>query len=451
MKSKKSADFDISKLENSFVIGLGSTGVSVLNFLKKNNIKNAFFWDDNPHILKSNQYFENYGFKAAKPQDLKITDLDYIFVSPGLDLRKYNLFNNRQDQSICKKKLLNDVQLFCNNLENKSFKLGITGTNGKSTTASMIAKLINDSGLKAFTVGNIGKPVLDCLSSDFFVIELSSFQLEQCNNLNLDIAVLLDITPDHLDRYENIEEYAKAKAKIFENKNAHAIVSVDTKINEKIFGSLTNKKKTAISVNKILDKGFSMLGNKIYKDGNCVLDIKPKFLHSCQNILCAYTCGRLIGVKDEILKPSLESFCGLKHRAEYVAKYKNIVFINDSKATNFHSASHLLKSFNNIYWLAGGSLKKSLSAPKIDLCNIKKAYFFGEAKDILFKLYGEEIVCKKFSKMQDAFLQSFKDANEQSEEVIIALSPCFPSFDQFSNFEERGNCFTDLVFDSIKK
>lgn len=419
-------------LNNSLILGLGKTGLSLLNFLIKNGASNVYTWDDN---LNKRNSVENI---------LDWKNIKRVFVSPGVPINypePHHLIRLAIENGCS---LTNDVSLFCELYKSKKL-IGITGTNGKSTVTKMVSDLLTDKGRKAACIGNIGTPVfsLDHPYYDFFCIELSSFQLELFSDIRLSIGILLDITPDHMDRYRSFEDYAKAKSNIFNNPETIAIISVNNSVNRQILATLKNRVIVPISTERILEHGFSMIEDKIYENGVQIDSVVTRYKNHNENILASYVCARLLGENN--YKESIEEYIPIPHRLEFVVKYKNITIINDSKATNAESAKQALSLYDRIYWIAGGKIKKGNQLEAIDTKNVRKAFFFGESKNLLFEIFEGKIPCEICENLDDAFLKSLAIATRDENNVTILFSPAHSSFDEFQNFEHRGDYFKSIA------
>ena len=413
----------ISKLkELSFLIyGLGLSGKSVINFFKKNNINNYEIWDDN-----EKQFYKN---KRAKNLSKTLNKVDYIVLSPGvslIDKKKLNKF---------KKKIITDIDLLY--LINKKFNsIVVTGTNGKSTTCNLISHLLKKNKFKILLGGNIGTPVLDLkiTKNVYVVIEASSFQLSHSKFIRPDYAFLLNITNDHLDWHGNMSNYTNSKLKIFINQKKNQF-------------SLTNEKlKKTFKKRKFLgklivpkEKNYKKIKNKI-KNDYLKLNINN------ENMNFVYTFSRLLKISKKNFIAAINSFIGLPHRYEIFLKKKNIVFINDSKATSFVSSKFALSNSKNVYWVLGGLPKKNdrISLGKIKK-NIIKCYIVGKNTNFFQKQVQNKInfsITTNFRKTLFTILKDIQSSNVK--ENTILLSPAAASYDQFKNFEKRGNEFKKL-------
>ena len=411
----------------SFLIyGLGSTGLSVVNYFKKKNFSNFFVWDDNSKLVKKN------GFKNFSNLEIILNKVDYIVLSPGISLKKSK---NRKKLIKFKKKIITDIDLLY--LTNSKFKsIVVTGTNGKSTTCKIISHLLKKNNYKVKLGGNIGKPVLNLQvkKDTICVIEASSFQLSHSKFIHPNYALLLNITNDHLDWHGSMKNYTHSKFKIFklQNRNNFALINSNLK---NIF------KKNNFS-SKLVQVKFSD-----YK--KVKLKIKNNYLKSNindENMNFVYSLAKLLKIKNESFIKSMSSFSGLSHRYEVFLKKKNITFINDSKATTLQAAKFALDNSKNIFWILGGLPKYK---DKINLKDIKKniikSYIIG--KNIIFfkKQLKDNVNFTITKNLKNSVIQVLKDI-KLSKEInnTILLSPGAASFDQFRNFENRGNEFKKL-------
>jgi len=413
----------VSKLkELSFLIyGLGLSGQSVLKFFKKNNIKNYQIWDDKQKKL----------FKNKRAQNLKETlhSVDFIVLSPGISLiEKKNLIK-------FKKKIITDIDLFY--LINKNFKsIVVTGTNGKSTTCKLIGHLLKKNRFKVLIGGNIGTPILNLKikKNSYVVIEASSFQLSHSKIICPDYAFLLNITNDHLSWHGNMQNYTNSKFKIFmlQKKNQFALVNKKFK---KIFIKKNFSSKLIIP-NK---KHLQIIKKKIEKN---YLELNI----SDENINFVYAFSKLIKINEKNFIETIKSFVGLPHRHEIFLKKNNIVFINDSKATTFEATKYALSKSKNIFWILGGLPKKN---DKIILSKIKsniiKCYLIGRNINFFKKQIKNKInfsITKNFKKTLIEIFKDIKSFNKKNNTIL--LSPAAASYDQFTNFEKRGEEFKKL-------
>ena len=430
----------ILKNKSFLVYGLSLTGLSVVKFLKKSYAKNIFLWDDNINQRKRFNLKENDNSIRKK-----FSDVDYIILSPGISInnskKKFLLNKNKE-------KIISDIDLFF--LTNKIFKsIVVTGTNGKSTTCSIIQKVLSDSGYKTLLAGNIGKPILNYnlgkKRNVVLIIEMSSFQLEYSKYVKPDHAILINITKDHLDWHGNMQNYVKAKLKVFslQNENKYAYLPNNKKI-IKVFKK--NKIKSSVqiiksSVQNVIKRNIS--NQHLLSKGNL------------ENLSFIYELKKHFKIDDKIFFSSLKKFRGLPHRQEIFLIKKNIFFINDSKATTFESTQGCLLNFKNIIWIVGGLKKKgdNFHVNKIKK-NISKIFIIGKDRSFFKKKINKKISFAETVNLKNTMKYIFKELNlmkKTNKNIFVILSPASASYDQFKNFEERGKLFKKLITYNAKK
>ena len=403
------------------IYGLGKSGLSVFKFLKKDNKITTH--DDKIKIDKK-----------------KITKIkfDYIIISPGIDINKCNLSKFLRNNY---KKIYTDLDIFYNHHEENN-KITITGTNGKSTTAKILYDILKDQKIDVRLVGNIGNPVLlekKVTNKTVFVIEASSYQLEYSKLFKTNISLILNVSPDHLERHKTINRYVSAKFKLVKNQSKEDYSILNTK-NFYIKRELNarNFLPKIIKVEKDIDNIFLKKINNQYfnTDGNK------------QNLKFILEVAKILKLKKNLLVKTLKKFKGLKYRQEKIFQSKKLTIINDSKATTFSSSVSLLKSLTNVHWIVGGQAKKGdkLLLSKKDCKNIK-AYIFGTNKNFfiskLKKLMSYEYFLDLKSLVQKLSLEIKVDKNRIHKTILF--SPSAASFDNFKNFEERGKYFNNLI------
>ena len=410
----------INNLKNlSFLVyGLGITGQSVLNFFKKNDFKKFYLYDDK---LK-----KNINLNAI------LRKVDFIVLSPGISLKKTK---NRKKLIRYQSKIITDIDLLY--LTKKNFKsIVVTGTNGKSTTCKIIYHLLRKNNYKTLLGGNIGTPILslNIKKNNFLVIEASSFQLAYSKYICPDYAILLNITNDHLDWHGNMKNYMDSKFKIF---------------------NLQNKNQFSI-VNKKLSKNFNrrkLLGKKFFPNLNNYYNLKRKIknfylksLINDENMATVFELSKILKINKNSFINSLNSFKGLPHRYEIFLKKKNCLFINDSKATSFQATKFALLNSKNIFWIVGGLPKENdrINLNKVKK-NIIKSYIIGKNIEFFKGQFKNKINYCISKNLKHSIIQILKDIRSlKKNDNIILLSPAAASFDQYSNFEKRGEEFKRL-------
>ena len=409
--------------ELSFLVyGLGLSGLSVVKFFKKNNIKNFKVWDDKKIKL----------FKKHKAKNLKHTlnEVDFIILAPGISLLK------NKNLKKFKKKIITDIDLFYFKNNEKYKTIVVTGTNGKSTTCKLLQHLLKKNKFKCSLGGNIGKPILDLNISknSYVIIEASSFQLSHSKFICPNYAFLLNLTNDHLDWHGSIKNYLNSKLKIFhlQNTNHYALANNNFR---KIF---KNKKFLGkFKVPKI--SKFKKIKHKI-NNGYLTSGIND------ENMGFILAFAKLININENRFINSMKTFKGLPHRFEIFLKKNSITFINDSKATSFEATRSALANLSNIYWILGGLPKKN---DKVELSKLKKniikCYLIGKSTNFFKKQIQEKIDFSITKNLKNTIIKILKDIKLQKKgKKNILLSPSAASFDQFSNFEKRGEAFKSL-------
>lgn len=424
------------------IFGMGISGTSCLSFLKP-MAKEIICWDDS----------ENNRSKIEDKYLLPLSngtwqELDIIIISPGIP-HSHEVFLLANKHNIL---ISSDIEIFMQ-INYDSEIIAITGTNGKSTVTALISHVLKENKLDYHMGGNIGLPVLSLPQhAKGYVLELSSFQLDLLKKINPTIAILLNITPDHLDRYSTYEEYIKSKEKILMG-DGIKIIGTNSNESKTLYNNIKIKGEPRLIPLQMKSEQLGIFCDKITITDNFfdyqkyhLPDIRSlQGAHNFENMAAAFAACRALGVNANSIIKSFESFKGLDHRMQFVGLYKNISFYNDSKATNTSSAVSSLSAFDNIFWLAGGIFKeKNLLAIKQCLKNIKKAYLFGKSK-LLFAEYLEGkidyVICEN---MEEAFNIAVNDAEKQVVEANILLAPACSSLDQFKNFEDRGFNFINL-------
>tara|TARA_B110000211_G_scaffold69927_2_gene80843 strand:+ start:180 stop:1460 length:1281 start_codon:yes stop_codon:yes gene_type:complete len=404
------------------VYGLGTTGQSVVKFFKKNKVKNYQVWDD-----KNKKLFRN---KRALNLDNALRKVNYIILSPGVSLSK-----SKNKLIEYKNKIITDIDLLF--LLNKDFKsIVVTGTNGKSTTCKMINHLLKTNKFKTLLGGNIGTPVLNLnlKKNAFLVIEASSYQLSHSKFICPDYAFLLNITNDHIDWHGNMNNYVNSKFKIFKLQKKNQYAFINNHLKKKF------KKKKFLSKLIIPNlKDYKKLKSKIK-------NIYIKSNINDENMSNVFRFSKLLNISKDSFIKSLNTFVGLPHRYEIFLKRKNINFINDSKATSFQATKFALQNSKNIFWIVGGLPKKN---DKIILENLKtniiKSYIIGKNINFFKKQIKNKINFYVAKSLKNSIVNILKDIKLfKKEKITILFSPAAASFDQFVNFEKRGEEFKKL-------
>jgi UDP-N-acetylmuramoylalanine--D-glutamate ligase len=423
--------------------------------------------------------------RARAPAGTEVADLDHadlpqfdsLVVTPGLPLNKHPIAARARAANL---EIIGDIELFARaRPELPSHKVvGITGTNGKSTTTALVHHILQTAGVPATMGGNIGLPILaqDPLpEGGVYVLELSSYQIDLTQSLDCDVAVLLNITPDHLDRYESFEAYAASKARLFEMQSTEhsAVIVADDEPSRRLaemasWGSTRRSRliSTAIGAWGGLDavslctstqkrllgsdkatENMLLIGDDIHGDQSKWPTLQGP--HNAQNVVAAVAVVYALitrhgmNAQERALGSALETFPGLPHRMERVRDKDGVLFVNDSKATNPTAAAPALAAFPAIRWILGGQAKTdSLEECAPHFANVRSAYTIGEAAELFERLLSPHCEVKNCGKLDSAVREAAADA-EAGDTVL--LSPACASFDQFRDFEDRGDQFRELV------
>jgi UDP-N-acetylmuramoylalanine--D-glutamate ligase len=334
--------------------------------------------------------------------------------------------------------------------------VGITGTNGKSTTTALVGHILTQAGRKAEAGGNLGMAALTLapLGADgIYVLELSSYQIELLREARFDVAALLNITPDHLDRHGTLEHYAAVKERLIAGSRL-AVVGVDDAISAAVAdrAERAGTRVRRISARHPVADGIHAEGSVLWLDEggaqSVFADLAPilslRGSHNAQNACAAVAACLALGLSADEIRAGLASFPGLDHRMEMVARAGRVLFVNDSKATNADAAERALASYSRIYWIAGGRAKEGgIDALAPHFRRVRHAYLIGESTDGFAATLDGKLAYSKCGTLQAALAAAAKDARGTGG--VVLLSPAAASFDQFDNFEQRGDCFRDLV------
>ena len=445
------------------VFGLGRTGLTAARALIAGGAKVAL-WDEKP---ASREAAAAEGFPVVDLEAADWSQFAALMLSPGVPLTHPKPHWTVQKAKAAGVEVLGDVELFARTVNaapaHKRPKIiAITGTNGKSTTTALIGHLCASAGRDTRIGGNIGLGVLgleDMHGGAVYVLELSSYQLDLTSSLHADAVVLLNISPDHLDRHGGMDGYIAAKRRIFLNqgKGDTAIIGVDDAWCQQICTEITAANRRTIwpiSAGKAMGRGVYALQGVLYDaTGERVVEVadilRARSLpgrHNWQNAAAAYAAARAIGIPMQDAVDGLMTFPGLAHRMETVGKLGKVRFVNDSKATNADAARQAMSSYPKFYWIAGGVAKAGGIDDLKDLFpRIAKAYLVGEAAEPFSWTLAGKAECVLSGTLERAVQQAYADAAASGEEAIVLLSPACASFDQFSDFEARGEAFRAAV------
>jgi len=448
-------DLSIFKGKRLAVMGLGLSGLVAGEALCAGGAE-VLAWDDNADRRAA---AEARGIPVASLRDIDWSMVEVLILSPGIPHTYPQPNPVAQAAKDAGVEIIGDIELLVRARPEARY-IGITGTNGKSTTTALIGHILETVGMPTAVGGNLGLPALslDALEpSGVYVLEMSSYQLELTPSVQFDVAILLNISPDHLDRHGGMDGYIAAKRRIFEQQSADskAIIGIDDADAKGLFDRLIADREQGvvpISSEITVDGG-------VYASGPFLIDATGGTSemvrsldgietlpggHNAQNAAAAYAAARAIGIPTAAIAAALETYPGLPHRQQLAAVIDGVRYVNDSKATNPEAAAKALSSYQDIYWIAGGRAKEgTLEVLYPFLPSVRRAYLIGEAAD---RLGGEldgrvEIeYCGDLNRALEAASQA-----AHGQKAVVLLSPACASFDQFTSFEERGQVFCRLA------
>lgn len=441
------------------ILGLARSGCATIDVLQSKDYP-YYAWDDNE---KSQQIAIERGYQLTPIADWPWDRIDALMMSPGIPHTWPKAHPAAAEAKKRNIPIISDIQIFLDRYPNNPV-LAITGTNGKSTTTSLVNHIFTSLHQPALMGGNIGKAVneLKPQKNEAFILELSSYQLEITPHLKPNIAALINITPDHLERHGGIENYAKAKALIFANQDINdiAYIGIDDSYAKNIYNQVKQNSKAhtiPVSVKTACTGGIYtqdgwLIDDRKYEAKKIFKLAEASYLkgaHNHQNIAFAYGMATSFGLEETAVVQAIIAYKGLKHRQQYAGKIDNMIFINDSKATNGEAAAKALSSYKNILWLLGGQIKEDGITECLHFMgNINKAFIFGQDKDELSAMFPNDVKQDIFTDMTGAFNEAVQYAQSHpKEDFVILLSPAAASFDQFSDFEQRGDLFLKLYQD----
>jgi len=441
------------------VYGLGLSGLACVRALLAGGA-HVLAWDDKQACRdEAARIGANLHDFAAQGFD---KDTQALIVSPAVPLTHPAPHPIVQAARAANIPIIGDMALFAE--AHKEFHapapiIAITGTNGKSTTTALITHLLNACGYDAQMGGNIGKPVLDLMpphksGKTIYVLELSSYQIDLSPNFAPHIAILLNLTPDHIERHGDYANYIAAKWQMFENlpASAHAIIGIDGEREAALAAQYAKQGKAQLHTIAGTDKPQATIyakGTVLYDKAGALGDFANiaslQGAHNLQNAAAGFAALRALNIAQDKLLNAFADFPGLAHRLQPVAHHQNIHFINDSKATNAEATSKALAAFENIYWIAGGQSKQGgIESLSNQFQHIRYAYLIGRAAEEFAFVLGENVPHKIAGTLDKAVPAAAQDAARAGGGVIL-VSPACASFDQFENFETRGDAFCRLA------
>ncbi|HXX50507.1 MAG TPA: UDP-N-acetylmuramoyl-L-alanine--D-glutamate ligase [Xanthobacteraceae bacterium] len=443
------------------LFGLGASGLAAASALLAGGADAIAFDDDAASVAKA----KTAGIPTGDLRGADWSKIAALVLAPGVPLTHPAPHWVVQLAKKAGVEVIGDVELFCRERRlrapNAPF-VAITGTNGKSTTTALIAHLAASAGLDAQLGGNIGTAILSLTpprAGRVHVIECSSYQIDLAPSLDPSIGILINLTEDHLDRHGTMENYAAVKERLVAGVPAQgtAIVGVDDEWCQAVAVRLAQggKRVVRISVKRPLSNGLYVDGSRIMRASGADVSLVAALsgigslrgLHNAQNAACACAAALALGLAPEAIQAGLRSFPGLAHRMEEVGRRGAVLFVNDSKATNADSAAQALACFGDIFWIAGGKPKTGgIESLRSFFPRIRKAYLIGEAAEQFAATLGAEVPHEIDGTLDKALAAAARDAEASpAAEPVVLLSPACASFDQYRNFELRGDAFRALV------
>lgn len=435
------------------VFGMGKAGEAAVSALYEGGAT-VFAWDDRfasdaPATSADERLY------YADPVQWPWQGLAALVLSPGIPLThpKPHAVVELAKQHGCP--IVGDIELLYQACPDATY-VGITGTNGKSTTTTLIGHILHSAGVRCEVGGNLGTAALSLEplgKNGVYVLELSSYQLDLIHTPRFNVALLLNVTPDHLDRHGSMEGYIAAKLHIFDRQQTGdtAVIAVDDVHTQSIVANhLRVPQVVQVSAQRLLPEGI-YVEHGVLHDGALRFDISNVVTltgkHNWQNAAAAYAVTKAVGVKPETIYKAMQSFSGLRHRLQQVAVVEDVRFVNDSKATNADATSHALAAYENIYWIAGGKAKSGgIESLDAYFPRIAHAFLIGEAENMFAGTLDGKIAYTRSETLDQAVHQAFAMARKEKKQgAVVLLSPACASFDQFTSFEHRGDVFCELV------
>lgn len=441
----------------TLILGAGKSGVGAAKFLAARGATVALHdkkpieeWTEAARSLKN----DRIGLIDKQIPSWLLDQIDLVIISPGIPASVVPArYVDRKDGEV-----IGEIELAYRFLKGRI--VGITGSNGKTTTTTLIGEILKNAGIETQIGGNIGTPLIDLAASStgetWTVCELSSFQLETIKDFRPNVAVALNVTPNHLDRYDFFSDYAAAKHRLFMNQTADdlAILNADDEITASWAENL--KAHTVMfSVAQELDEGLFLRGRELVCRSNGsekILTTRDEIflrgLHNVENVLASLAAGLACGASPESMRETVETFKGVEHRIEFVAEIEGVKFYNDSKATSVDAAQKALEALGGdegkINLILGGRGKNAPYAPLENLIreNVRRLILIGEDADNIESQLKNQAEIVRADSMSDAILKSFESAEKGD---VVLLAPACASFDMFKSFEERGTVYKEEV------
>jgi UDP-N-acetylmuramoylalanine--D-glutamate ligase len=435
------------------VMGLGTSGTATARALRASGA-GVMAWDDDEGARRT---ASEEGIPILDPMAINLAKADLIVWSPGIPHTHPQPHPVAEKARAANVPMVCDVELLALARPFSRF-LAVTGTNGKSTTTTLLAHVLAECGTPVAAGGNLGIAALDLpeLPGDGrYVLELSSYQLELVNSLKLGVGILLNITPDHLGRHGGMAGYIAAKRRMFDfiTPGGAAVVGIDDGASKSMAAELSRLgvRVVSISVKQALDNGVSAPDGVLLDNGKPVCDLRDMSClpgrHNWQNACAVYAAARSEGFKANAIVAALATYPGLAHRQELIATTDGIAWINDSKATNADAVDKALVCYDRIYWILGGQAKEGgIAALEPHFGRIEHAFLIGEATEAFAATLEGKVRFTRCGTLDKAVAAARNLAlSDAIPGAVVLLSPASASWDQFKSFKHRGDTFRDLV------
>ena len=440
---------------DAVIVGLGKTGLSCFRYLSNQGLNVAITdsREEPPELLELRAEFESASVYLGQINEQVLLASDQIILSPGVSLDnksiKLSIENNIP--------VFGDIELFCQKAQAPI--IAVSGSNGKSTVTTIVAEMTRLAGLKTYVGGNIGIPALDLLSDsspDLYVLELSSFQLETTYSLNAHASVVLNVSPDHMDRYSSLKDYANTKKRIYSgqglmvlNKDEEYIHSIMDSKRDTIYFSLGTPEGENFGLINHNNEVWLSQGNEKIINKN---QLKIKGEHNISNALAAMALAGAVNVPTNIMADVLKNFTGLEHRCQLVREIDNVSWYNDSKATNVGACIASITGLcelGNIILIAGGDSKGADLSGLNPIVKkyIKRVFLFGIDANKLADVMGSDVDKEFVNNMNEAVKGASKIADPDD---IVLLAPACSSLDMYKNYQQRGDAFISAI-DALPK
>jgi len=447
---------DLAVLEGSsfVVLGLARSGLATVRALRAAGI-DCVAWDDN---AASRDAAAQAGARVTDPATIDWSGITALVISPGIPSTLPVPHPVAVAARAAGKPIICDVELLARAQPEATF-VAITGTNGKSTTTALIGHILQQAGLRCQVGGNIGRGALDLDplgKGGLYVLELSSYQLELLQTFRADIAVWLNITPDHIDRHGDIPGYVAAKKNIFLRQRAGdcAVIGIEDEPSREVEREIAARPGIAcipVALDRPVANGISYRAGVLVDADGYTVDFSDVLTlpgdHNGQNAACAWAVCRWLDVPREVIVAGMKAYAGLPHRQERVAAVGNIVYINDSKATNADATARALSSYDDIYWILGGQAKEGGVAPLASYFDrIRHAFLIGEATELFAGQLEGKLPYSRCGDLQSALDTAHALAQRDAKgPAVVLLSPACASWDQWKSYEHRGDAFRAMA------